>query len=147
MAGSPQAARLLAVVAALSCMAVMIGVVKLATARSALKAELSKQHKIGSQIKAWVAASAMKSNRQGLKARFQQLMDDSSVPLPLEPEYHAVRHAFPARRRCRMFLFSLHPTASCRSSLKVLPGDDKSQDEVKGGHAELEAALEKAVRA
>ncbi|EKX48802.1 hypothetical protein GUITHDRAFT_162315 [Guillardia theta CCMP2712] len=142
MAGCRQTARLLAAMAAISCMAVMIGVVtvvmhhrsmlkqvKLTNARSALKAEINRQHKIGSQIKAWVAASAMKSNGQALKARFQQLMDDSSVPIPLEPEFHAARHAFPMRRR---------------SSLKVVPSDDQSKN-AKGGNAELEAALEKAV--
>ena len=73
----------------------------------------------------------MKSNGQALKARFQQLMDDSSVPIPLEPEFHAARHAFPMRRR---------------SSLKVVPSDDQSKN-AKGGNVQLEAALEKAVRA
>jgi len=117
---------------------VLLGQAGLSKTTAALQRDIARQHDIGSKVKAWVAASAMKGGSTQLKPqRLQQLYMDDALPMavPLKP-----RSAARARRTNKLSAASEEHVAA---EVK-----DVAEDTLKdvASTAEHEAALEATVK-
>jgi len=106
---------------------------------AALQKDIARQHNIGSEVKAWVAASAMKGVATQLKPqRLQQLFEDDSFGIPLTMDASVAARPAPVRRAARA-------TYKLSAATEV---KDIAEDTIKdvASNSEHEAALEASVK-